>query len=45
MASLQLLCTVGGGRAKLDARTESATRLGGGGEAGRAHHCIKARFF
>ena len=42
-ASLQLLCTVGGSQATLDARTEfeisQRSPNGGGGEAGRAHHC------
>ena len=40
-ASLQLLCTVGGNQARLDARTECKIleRAKGGGEAGRAHHC------
>ena len=40
--SLQLLCTVGGSQATLDARTEfeiSQRSPNGGGEAGRAHHC------
>jgi len=41
--SLQLLCTVGGNQATSDVRTEfeiSQRSLNGGGEAGRAHHCI-----
>jgi hypothetical protein len=47
-ASLQLLCTVGGNQARLDARTEfknlerSPKR---GGEAGRAHHCRVACWY
>ena len=46
-ASLQLLCTVGGNQARLDARTEfeNLEPSLGGVEAGRAHHCIKVRFF
>ena len=42
-ASLQLLCTVGGNQARLDARTEFKNlepSPKGGVEAGRAHHCI-----
>jgi hypothetical protein len=42
-ASLQLLCTVGGNQARLDARTEFKIlepSPKGGVEAGRAHHCI-----
>ena len=41
-ASLQLLCTVGGNQARLDARTEFENlehSLEWGVEAGRAHHC------
>jgi hypothetical protein len=41
-ASLQLLCTVGGNQARLDARTEFKNLERSpkeGGEAGRAHHC------
>ena len=41
-ASLQLLCTVGGNQARLDARTEFKNlerSPKGGVEAGRAHHC------
>src|SRR6266700_5733403 len=41
--SLQLLCTAGGNQSKLDARTEFKIlerSPKGGGEAGRAHHCI-----
>ena len=48
MRSLQLLCTVGGNQARLDARTEFENlepSLRGGVEAGRTHHCIKVRFF
>jgi len=39
--SLQLLCTVGGGQARLDARTEFkiSQRSRGGGEAGHAIDC------
>ena len=40
--SLQLLCTVGGSQARLDARTEFEIlerSPKGGVEAGRAHHC------
>ena len=40
--SLQLLCTVGGSQARLDARTEfkiSQHSPKGGGEAGRANEC------
>ena len=42
-ASLQLLCTVGGNQARLDARTEFKILEPSpkeGGEAGHAHHCI-----
>ena len=42
-ASLQLLCTVGGSQARLDARSEfeiSQRSPKGGGEAGRAQGCI-----
>ena len=42
-ASLQLLCTVGGNQARLDARTEFENlepSLRGGVEAGRTHRCI-----
>jgi len=42
-ASLQLLCTVGGGQARLDARSEfkiSQRSPKGGGEAGRVNECI-----
>jgi len=42
-ASLQLLYTVGGNQARLDARTEFEIlepSLRGGVEASRAHHCI-----
>jgi hypothetical protein len=40
-ASLQLLCTVGGNQARLDARTECKIleRSPKGGEAGHVHHC------
>jgi len=40
-ASLQLLCTVGGGQARLDARSEFkiSQRSPKGGEAGRANEC------
>jgi len=41
--SLQLLCTVGGGQARLDARTEFkifAALAKERGEAGRAMHCM-----
>jgi len=44
--SLQLLCTVGGNQARLDARTEFKIlepSLKGGVEAGRAHHCSNLR--
>jgi hypothetical protein len=44
-ASLQLLCTVSGNQARLDARTEfKILELSpkGGVEAGRAHHCSHA---
>ena len=43
-ASLQLLCTVGGSQARLDARSEfeiSQRSPKGGGEAGRANECTK----
>ena len=43
-ASLQLLCTVGGSQATVDARAEfeiSERSPKGGGEAGRATGCIK----
>jgi hypothetical protein len=40
MASLQLLCTVGGNQARLDARTEFEILAKGGVEAGRARDCI-----
>jgi hypothetical protein len=46
-ASLQLLCTVGGSQARLDARTEfkiSQRSPKGGGEAGREHHCRSSLF-
>ena len=40
-ASLQLLCTVGGNQARLDAyRIEILQRSPQGGEACRAHHCM-----
>jgi hypothetical protein len=38
--SLQLLCTAGGNQAKLDARSEFKSSLGGG-EAGRAHRAVQ----
>jgi len=44
--SLQLLYTVGGNQARLDARTEFEileASLKGGVEAGRAHHCIREK--
>ena len=44
MASLQLLCTVGGSQATVDAPAEfeiSERSPKGGGEAGRATGCIK----
>ena len=47
-ASLQLLCTVGGNQARLDARTEcKILELSpkGGVEAGRAHRCSKEEFY
>jgi len=43
--SLQLLCTVGGNQARLDARTECKIlklSLKGGVEAGRTHRCRRA---
>jgi hypothetical protein len=44
--SLQLLRTVGGNQAKLDARNEFESRQRGGVEAGRATGCISIyRFY
>jgi len=46
MASLRLLCTVGGNQARLDARSEfkiSQRSPKGGGEAGRAIKCMLER--
>jgi len=43
--SLQLLCTVGGSQARLDARTEFknfAALAKEGGEAGRAMYCSRS---